>query len=78
VRGISGEEHVRVQRLLTRMAAAEPHRYVVVDADGSADDVAERVYTGLQPLLPALPTVPAVPADGAVPDSPATAPAPAP
>jgi dTMP kinase len=75
VRGISGEEHVRVQRLLTRMAAAEPHRYVVVDADGSADDVAERVYTGLQPLLPARPTAPA---DGAVPDSPAAATAPAP
>ncbi len=33
--GLAGEEHVRVQRLLTRMAAAEPHRYVVVDADGS-------------------------------------------
>jgi dTMP kinase len=73
MRGISGEEHVRVQRLLTRMAAAEPHRYVVVDADGSADDVAERVYAGLQPLLPALPTAPA---DGAVPVSPAPAPAP--
>jgi dTMP kinase len=73
MRGISGEEHVRVQRLLTRMAAAEPHRYVVVDADGSADDVAERVYAGLQPLLPALPTAPA---DGAVPESPAPAPAP--
>jgi dTMP kinase len=73
MRGISGEEHVRVQRLLTRMAAAEPHRYVVVDADGSADDVAERVYAGLQPLLPALPTAPA---DGAVPVSPAPTPAP--
>jgi dTMP kinase len=47
-----GEEHVRVQRLLTRMAAAEPHPYVVVDADGTPDQVAERVHQGLEPLLP--------------------------
>ncbi|HLU58828.1 MAG TPA: dTMP kinase [Pseudonocardia sp.] len=46
------EEHVRVQRLLTRMAAAEPHRYVVVDADGAPDEVAERVFAGLRPVLP--------------------------
>jgi dTMP kinase len=50
--GLPGEEHVRVQRLLTRMAAAEPHRYVVVDADGSPDEVAERVFRGLGPVLP--------------------------
>jgi dTMP kinase len=50
--GLPGEEHLRVQRLLTRMAAAEPHRYVVVDADGSPDEVAERVYNGLADLLP--------------------------
>ncbi len=49
--GVAGEEHVRVQRLLTRMAAAEPHRYVVVDADGSPDEVAERVFRGLEPVL---------------------------
>jgi dTMP kinase len=48
-----GEEHVRVQRLLTRMAAAEPHRYAVIDADGSPDEVAERVFAGLAPMLPA-------------------------
>jgi dTMP kinase len=63
VGGLAGEEHVRVQRLLTRMAAAEPHRYVVVDADGSADEVAERVFRGLQPVLPPVPAVP--PADPA-------------
>lgn len=45
------EEHVRVQRLLTRMAAAEPQRYVVVDADAEPDVVAERVVDGLRPLL---------------------------
>jgi dTMP kinase len=50
-----GEEHVRVRRLLTRMAAAEPHRYVVVDADGPADEVAQRVFDGLTPVLPAPP-----------------------
>lgn len=49
---LAGEEHVRVRRLLTHMAAAEPHRYVVVDADGSPGEVAERVAAGLAPLLP--------------------------
>ncbi|MDQ2710527.1 MAG: thymidylate kinase [Actinomycetota bacterium] len=46
-----GAEHVRVQRLLTSMAAAEPHRYVVVDADSSPDVVADRVRDGLAPLV---------------------------
>jgi len=50
---VAGEEHVRVQRLLTRMAAAEPARYVVVDAEGSPEDVARRVLEGVLPLLPA-------------------------
>ena len=49
---LAGEEHVRVRRLLTHMAAAEPHRYVVVEADGSADEVAERIAAGLVPVLP--------------------------
>jgi hypothetical protein len=35
------------------MAAAEPHRYVVVDADGTPDDVAARVLAALDPVLPA-------------------------
>ncbi len=52
---LPGEEHVRVRRLLTHMAAAEPHRYVVVDADGSPDDVAERIAAGLGSLLPPRP-----------------------
>ena len=50
---LPGEEHLRVRRLLTRMAAAEPHRYVVVDADGAPDDVADRVLAALAPVLPA-------------------------
>ena len=49
---LPGEEHLRVRRLLTRMAAAEPHRYVVVDADGTPDDVAVRVLAALTPVLP--------------------------
>lgn len=51
-KGVVGEEHLRVQRLLTRMAAAEPHCYVVIDADAAPDEVAQRVYTGLAPVLP--------------------------
>ncbi len=58
---LPGEEHVRVRRLLTRMAAAEPHRYVVVDADGTPDDVARRVVAALTPVLPAPPTAPDAP-----------------
>lgn len=50
--GLVGEEHLRVQRLLTRMAAAEPHHYVVVEAEGTSAEVAERVFAGLTPILP--------------------------
>ena len=52
---LPGEEHVRVRRLLTRMAAAEPHRYVVVDAVGAPAEVAERVLAALAPVLPTPP-----------------------
>lgn len=55
----AGEEHVQVQRLLTHMAAAEPHHYVVVDADGTRAEVAERVHSGLVAVLPALAPPPA-------------------
>lgn len=37
----------RVQHLLAEMAAADPDRYVVVDADGSDDEVAARVRTAV-------------------------------
>jgi hypothetical protein len=63
---LPGEEHVRVRRLLTRMAAAEPHRYVVVDADGTPADVAARVLAALVPVLPVPPTGADVPVDAAV------------
>ncbi|MDN5861067.1 MAG: MFS transporter, partial [Pseudonocardia sp.] len=51
-------EHVRVQRLLTHMAALEPHRYVVIDVglDPGAEDVPERMIDGLRPLLPPVAT----------------------
>jgi dTMP kinase len=40
-----------MQRWLTRLAAAEPHRYVVVDADATPDVVAQRIREGVRPLL---------------------------
>jgi dTMP kinase len=42
-----------VYRLLTEMAAADPDRYLVVDADGTVDEVADRVRTALLPALTA-------------------------
>ncbi|WNV91733.1 MFS transporter [Umezawaea sp. Da 62-37] len=45
------EHHWRVQRLLTEMASADPDRYVVVDADGTEDEVAERVRVAVLPLF---------------------------
>ena len=52
---LPGEEHLRVRRLLTRMAAAEPHRYVVVEAEGTPDEVARKVLAALTPVLPTPP-----------------------
>lgn len=46
-----GEDHLRVQRWLTRMAADEPHRYVVVDADAAPDLVEQRVRARVAPLV---------------------------
>jgi dTMP kinase len=56
--GIAGEQHLRVQRLLTHMAAAEPRHYVVVDAGGTPDEVAGRVHAGLAGMLPNAPAAP--------------------
>jgi dTMP kinase len=49
----SVEHHWRVQRLLSQMAAADPDRYLVVDGDGTDEEVAERVRTAILPLLAA-------------------------
>ena len=52
MRGINSvEHHWRVQRLLTEMAAADPARYVVVDAEGSEAAVAERIRIAMTPAL---------------------------
>jgi dTMP kinase len=45
------EHHWHVQKLLTEMAAADPDRYVVVDADGTPEQVAVRVRIGVQTAL---------------------------
>ncbi|MFC5286775.1 bifunctional MFS transporter/dTMP kinase [Actinokineospora guangxiensis] len=45
------EHHWHVQKLLTDMAAADPDHYIVVDGDGPADEVAERVCTAVRAVL---------------------------
>ncbi|MFJ8959832.1 bifunctional MFS transporter/dTMP kinase [Lentzea sp. NPDC102401] len=50
-KAIGPEHHWRVQRLLSEMAAADPDRYVVVEAEGDADEVAELVRSAVIPLL---------------------------
>ncbi|MEV0071820.1 dTMP kinase [Amycolatopsis sp. NPDC050768] len=44
---VSVNDQWRVQHLLAEMAAADPDRYVVVDADGTDDEVAARVRTAV-------------------------------
>ncbi|OXM70509.1 bifunctional MFS transporter/dTMP kinase [Amycolatopsis vastitatis] len=41
----------RVQHLLTEMAEADPERYVVIDADGTDAEVAERIRTALRAVF---------------------------
>jgi dTMP kinase len=48
---ITGGTQWQVQHVLAEMAAADPDRYVVVDADGTVDDVAHRVHTAVQAVL---------------------------
>ncbi|MER7114443.1 bifunctional MFS transporter/dTMP kinase [Saccharomonospora azurea] len=43
----TAEHHWRVQEMLAEMAASAPDRYVVVEAEGTADEVAERVRTSV-------------------------------
>jgi dTMP kinase len=45
------EHHWQVQRVLTEMARADPDRYVVVDADGTPEQVAIRVRIAIQTAL---------------------------
>lgn len=48
---ISVEDQWRVQNLLGEMAAADPDHYVVVDAEGTEDEVADRVQTAVKAVL---------------------------
>jgi dTMP kinase len=48
---ISLEDQWRVQTLLSEMAAADPDHYVVVDGDGSEEEVTERVQTAVRAVL---------------------------
>jgi dTMP kinase len=45
------QHHWHVQRVLTEMASADPDRYVVVDADGTPEEVADRVRLAVQTAL---------------------------
>jgi dTMP kinase len=45
------QHHWHVQRVLTEMASADPDRYVVVDADGTPEQVATRVRVAVQTAL---------------------------
>jgi len=47
----SAAHHWRVQQLLAEMASSDPQHYVVVDADGTADEVSDRVRTAVQCAL---------------------------
>jgi dTMP kinase len=47
----SSTDHWQVQKVLTEMAAADPDRYVVVDAEGTPEQVAVRVRIAVQTAL---------------------------
>ena len=47
----STTDHWQVQRVLTEMASADPDRYVVVDADGTPEEVGQRVRIAVQTAL---------------------------
>lgn len=49
----AGEFHHRVTAGFHALAAADPHRWRVVDAAGTVDEVAQRVWTAVAPMLEA-------------------------
>lgn len=67
VRARSTEHHWHVQRVLTEMARADPDRYVVVDADGTPEQVAVRVRIAVQTALAGRRLVSMVPSDSLAP-----------
>jgi dTMP kinase len=66
-RAKSTEHHWHVQRVLTEMASADPDRYVVVDADGSPEQVAVRVRIAVQTALAGRRLASLVPSDSLAP-----------
>ena len=48
---VSIEDQFKVQNLLSEMAAADPDHYVVVDSEGTQDEVADRVQTAVRAVL---------------------------
>jgi dTMP kinase len=46
------EQYLKMHYLLNEMASANPDRYIVVDADGSEDEIAARVQDALRRVLP--------------------------
>jgi dTMP kinase len=67
VRQRSTEHHWHVQRVLTEMARADPDRYVVVDADGTPEQVAVRVRIAVQTALAGRRLASLVPSDSLAP-----------
>jgi dTMP kinase len=63
----STEHHWHVQRVLTEMASAEPDRYVVVDGDGSAEQVAVRVRIAVQTAMAGRRLASLIPSDSLAP-----------
>ncbi|MGB3443053.1 MAG: MFS transporter [Actinophytocola sp.] len=63
----SSADHWQVQKVLTEMAAADPDRYVVVDADGSPEEVAVRVRIAVQTALAGRRLASLVPSDSLAP-----------
>ena len=43
--------HARLNAGFLELAAAEPERFAVIDADGAMDDVAERVWNSIRHML---------------------------
>ncbi|HJQ45073.1 MAG TPA: MFS transporter [Amycolatopsis sp.] len=48
---ISIEDQFKVQNLLSEMAAADPDHYVVVESEGTEDELADRVQTAVRAVL---------------------------
>ena len=43
--------HARLKQGFLELAAAEPKRFAVIQADGGIEEVAEAVWNSIQPML---------------------------